>query len=233
MLLLATGCSMTFGQELPDEDREANAWAGIVAKHFGMHHENIASCGASNDRSVRVVIEYVAKYIAEGRDPRELFVIVGWTSGHRKEIAISRFEGLPGDGFYSTLFANYKNEHPVEVRRLYDLYVRDLYSERECRTRFVNQVVCLQSFLKIHSIQYLFVKSLPCCDPPWDEVAHQVALIDQRCFMGFHQDFNTFIACAQASGKPFGPKGHPLHEGHRIWSDEIIAYIKSSTYQDV
>ena len=43
------GCSWTFGEGVPADNR----WSNLVCKHFGAEEFNIASCGATNDTIMR------------------------------------------------------------------------------------------------------------------------------------------------------------------------------------
>jgi len=93
-ILYANGDSMTFGMEiLGDKDRrEANkdfAYPAELAKLLGIETTiNAAYCGAPNEFIFRKTMLDLLELEKMGHDPKETFVVVGWSSICRGEIYV-------------------------------------------------------------------------------------------------------------------------------------------------
>jgi len=90
--LYAVGCSHFAGSEIdgPEQStRTANslnkAIPGRLAKHFNLNYINVAKPAGSNGFIYRTVIEIVQEWIHKGRDPSELFFVLGWSTDERYE----------------------------------------------------------------------------------------------------------------------------------------------------
>ena len=95
MLLLANGCSNTYGYEISETVSicHKEAYPNHVAKYFGMDYKNISTPGCSNDYIVRTTIDWIE---TNNVDPNELFVVIGWTSCTRLS-----FTNKKGEHFWS------------------------------------------------------------------------------------------------------------------------------------
>jgi len=101
-ILYANGDSFTFGMEcLGDFDRTLANRDFAFPKHIGDYlncdqYINNAYNGASNDHIFKRTIVDLLELERQGVDPRDVFVIVGWSSLHRIEIDGSRWlEQIP------------------------------------------------------------------------------------------------------------------------------------------
>ena len=90
--LLAVGCSHMAGSEIEgagytsrSKTNLSKAWAGQVAKALNLNYINLAQTGGSNEYILRTTIEFVSNWVAQGRDPAELLVVIGWTTQERLE----------------------------------------------------------------------------------------------------------------------------------------------------
>jgi len=90
--LYAIGCSHMAGSEIEGPTLTANtknnvlhAWPGVIAKEYNLNYTNHSAPGGSNEFILRSTIDYVSKWLHEGRDPKKLFVAVGWTTNERVE----------------------------------------------------------------------------------------------------------------------------------------------------
>ena len=90
--LLAVGCSHMAGSEIAGpgvtdnlKQNTVNAWPGQLASMFNLNYINLSVPGGSNEFIFRSCIDFVSKWIASGRDPNDLFILVGWTTNERLE----------------------------------------------------------------------------------------------------------------------------------------------------
>ena len=93
-ILYANGESLTFGMEILGdysylEENKQSAWPAALARLAGIDQVlNRAHCGASNEFIHKRTIIDLTKMAAEGQDPRETVVAIGWSSICRQEIYI-------------------------------------------------------------------------------------------------------------------------------------------------
>ena len=90
--LYVSGCSHLAGSEIVEQGNTARTneavglvWPGLLAKEYGLNYINQCIPGASNDYIVRSTMQFVSKWIAQGRDPTELLVVIGWSTNERIE----------------------------------------------------------------------------------------------------------------------------------------------------
>jgi hypothetical protein len=90
--LYAIGCSHMVGSEISGPGvtervkvNVLNSWSGQLAKQYSLNYINHSEPGSSNEFAMRSTIDFVSKWLHEGRDPTELFVVVGWTTNERVE----------------------------------------------------------------------------------------------------------------------------------------------------
>lgn len=178
MHLLVTGDSWTFGSEIKDPnlpdtvsdwDPENNAyripkiWPTKLAKLINADDlTNISYPAASNDRIVRTTLSWITEnYIKPGISCEDdLFVIVGLTSPERKDF----YYRDPVDKHHAgwtTIWPNQTN-HPYHQRGMqpfFDNYRMYLWNQEEYVNRYVQQVLQLENFFKVHKIKYLFFQA--------------------------------------------------------------------------
>ena len=95
--LYANGDSWTHGDEIPDtknmnchSNRYYGSWPWLLSREL-----KIPLCindgvgGGSNGRIYRRTCAYIINYLAAGYDPKELLIVIGWTTSERSELAVS------------------------------------------------------------------------------------------------------------------------------------------------
>jgi hypothetical protein len=91
-ILIAGGCSFTFGNELSDDDGinpSANSWAALLAKKTDMKFINSAKGGLGNSGIARRVFSRLSDH-----DSKDLVVTVMWTFPSRYDWAMPRHRVL-------------------------------------------------------------------------------------------------------------------------------------------
>lgn len=77
---------------------------------------NDAQGGASNARIFRRTNDFINNWMGSGRDPKDLFICIGWTSPERSEVS-------SGEGIYSVTVQHCLRLHslPVDEKSLKDI----------------------------------------------------------------------------------------------------------------
>ena len=171
--LIVTGDSWTFGSEIinPDLPKDINEldesndiyriskiWPTLLKEKLNFNEiKNLGFPSASNDRAIRVLINYLTKkYISKNKSVDDLFVVVGLTSPERKDFYyksddISR---------WVTLWPAWEHKYnELGVNDLAKTYVTYFWNEEEFLNRYLNQLIYLQSFFKEYNIKYLIFQS--------------------------------------------------------------------------
>ena len=226
MLLFANGCSMTMGAELADPDN--TSFAALVAEHFGLDLFNAAYGGASNDRILRTTLTWISEYFRDGGKPDDLFVLVGWTSPDRREFGLSEEEGtIDANLFWRNIhmYTRFADSTP-DLDQLRKLIIRSFWCDRECMTRFLVTVNALQGVLASYGIGYLFLHALPACSVHPELAALAGSINAGRFFRLLEPQSDFFSITRDVWRVPMGPFQHPLEEGHKRWSVQLINYIE-------
>lgn len=160
--LITTGCSQTFGLEMPDilNNRSIpsiHSWPAELGKYLGLETINLAIPGAGNDYTVRSIVREIPKHI----NP-----IVGIAIGAR-----NRFEYIQKTTW---MFSGSWTEDLPEYFALMHTDLHDWY-------RTLSNIVYMQSFLEQRNLRYFFVTSWQghlLIDVP-DELMYLKNLIDE------------------------------------------------------
>lgn len=161
-LLYANGCSWTEGTEIPNDSKLPHCQNSMYYKswpyrlsqklHIPLCINEGAGAG-SNDRIYRKTTEYIVKYINSGRNPKDLLIVIGWTTCERTEVsALGTYIRVTTAGAYAPLITieksvqNDLDEYQKAYYRVYD----DVPSTK----RFVLMMITLRMLCKSHGIKY-------------------------------------------------------------------------------
>jgi hypothetical protein len=174
--LIVIGDSWTYGSEIRDPDftedikdwdsindeyRLPRIWPTKLSKMLGFEEcINLSYPAASNDRSVRVLINWLTQeYFSKSLPTDEIFVIVGLTSPERKDFYYKN-EEKEGDDFWMTLWPMWKHKYLQEpINELADTYVKYFWNKEEYTNRYVNQLFQLQTLFERYDIKHLFFQA--------------------------------------------------------------------------
>jgi len=238
MTLYANGCSMTKGYEIGgrtdgDSDhpsgvdidpiyRQNNAWPKLLADRLGMDCFNDAHVGGSNDRIIRMTLDWTTTYLQNNK-AEDLFVVIGWTTPHRNEFKTN------GKWFNISPRWNLitRKDTPFgrrigEINEFYANYISDEYVDN---TRSKNNMLLLQSWLKVNKISYLFCNGLITDILP-SHIPNIVDCIDQNFYYGYGDP--SLCMKTECDRFPSGPKNHPLEEGHKHWAGLLYDFIEKN-----
>lgn len=178
MTILVTGDSFTFGEELPNNK---DSWPMLLGISDVI---NRAGPGYSNDAIVKATVIAVENRKID-------YVIVAWTTPNRIEV-------------------NGQHLTPTSHRKygsICDQVFLD-WNEDWANTKFLTQVVLLDSYLRQRNIPYLFVRTFDVPEVDFGAWAKG-------------QIVEWMADC------PKGPGGHPLELGHQRIAERINEHIRN------
>ena len=252
MLLYATGDSFTYGAELaehPDrvvcydhEYRERHAYPTRLAKYLGLEQSiNEGMGGGSNTHMVRKAMTFLSQWIADGKSPSDVFVVIGWSMPRRIEffynqrIEEQKSEVKDIESGYIQYFPDCWNGprwgkgYTAEVNDFFETYHKYFSWSGESNTRYAIYLLSMQSFLKQHGFPYLFFNSCWEARPEISESGIIFSLIDQTRFPGLQNKKESMNHwCTYAAKKKQQPRGHPNEAAHGVWAEHLAEYITSN-----
>jgi len=147
--LLFVGCSFTAHSGFDNSNIANNHWPWLVSNHFDCYYQNAGIGGSSNEEIFYRTIENV---LIQQYD----LVVIMWSGLGRKWTYFSE----PNLDMYTIINPgpaglNSESEEVKSFRKLYLAHFNNLYMDLK---RWLQQIICLQSFLKDKSQPYVFVK---------------------------------------------------------------------------
>ena len=221
--LYANGCSFTLGDELSHP--EVQRFPSIIAKERGWDVVNQARCGAGNEEICRKTMDYLMDYIKDGKDVKDLVVIVGWSLVSRWEYYDNGWKGLTPNSVSG------RQDAPYYYYGLFQSTEKDMLD-------FMWEVMVVESFLKKHNIEYFFFKIDAGKHTMWNQTGAEIidgydtskvnklylenididkfpSLIDER------QTFREFAL--QYAG--LKPEYHPNEKAHQLFAEYLMRRI--------
>ncbi len=90
--LFVAGCSHLAGSEIEGAGKTersvgslSKAFPGKFAETFKLNYINSAVPGGSNEFIYRSTIEFAVNWVHQGRDPKDLLIMIGWSTDERIE----------------------------------------------------------------------------------------------------------------------------------------------------
>lgn len=225
MFLYANGCSLTAGSEAVD-DEQINyqyAFPSVIASMLGCGHLNAALPGGSNARIMKTTILWIEEWIASGKDPSELFVLIAWTGNDRLEVMYQ-------NETYHLLVHDLDSENyhqiPPMVRRYYESYLgavdnRDMIA--------LQNILLMESYLKSKNINYIFLNAIE----SWPtNLNHNRKLIydalDKKHYLDGGRDRGHMRQWLRDQGFPFAPGFHFRKDAYNAYAKMIVKYLHES-----
>ena len=215
MKLLTVGDSFTYGEELADRN---SAWPQLLASRLNYELINLGKPSASNDKILRTTLDYLATDTAD-------LVVIGWSNIGRSEHAdeFGYYDVWPGyqGGIFARDGFNWRNELVG--------YVSRYHNSEAIHRKFIQQVILLQSYLKLHGIKYVMLNIIQneyYKKKYFDGQQQFFEQVDKDAFLGF----NSSGMMEWTFGKPQGPNGHFLEEGHTIVANRIYEHIRNLSW---
>lgn len=222
-LLVANGCSMTYGDELTH--RHTDSWPAVLGHLLGIEVINLGACAGSNRRIVRTTVEQLDRCRTERQlKPSQVLVLSMWSR-------LNRFE-LYGDspdsqGGLAASFddGGWHRIHPAYIERGVDrtiTWYRHLQTDVGDRSTFLLDWITFDAWLTERGYPHGFMWAF---DPPasglFTGIEHYAGLLDTDRLLG---------SGIRPLGEPsffslgvelddLGPGKHPLARTHAYYAD--------------
>ena len=220
MRLFSNGCS--FLTSRPKDGVETFV-TKILAEEYGYQLHNLAMGGRGNDR-----VSFTTKLWFHQNGTEDVFAVIGWSSTHRHDY-------LTNDGWKKGRIPNMEstwrtwktgdNLKFITAQKGWDL-------DQQGEMRYLDHVLDLQNFFKLHSIPYVMYNALPNSVKIKNKDLDTYAkMIDHDRFFKFntsHYDFitqNNFIVSLEDP--------HPSMEGHVRWQEQLKEFIDANDLRTI
>lgn len=195
--VLCVGCSFTLGEEL--QNPKESSYPSLLQKMNNWDVINKGQKGGSNDRNIRIVFEEIKN--------RYDLVIVAWTLTTRKE-----WYDLKNNQFIDVSVVNDRGNSQSQW------YFKYNFHDEHEQTRWLTQVIGLQSFFKQINQSYLFCNTF---DPSPHVTNHElVSFVDTDNYVDWPNSMQTWVRDC-----PHGIGMHPLEKGHMQIANQISNFL--------
>jgi len=236
--LYVNGCSMSDGSCLiPYSDERIKIlglnqtnwdigfderWSKLLSDKLGLEEINEARHGGSNDRIVRMTIEWCNNNQDKINDT--LFVI-GWTN-------YDRFEFWDN---YLDRYVQVSNGEPTHndrddkrLRKVVEEYWKERHNFIQQKNKYVRNIILFQSFFKSNNLFYLFLDAI---GNQMDIIKNHKynSFIDEKNWWNYNESINSFADLAGYLNS-FGidyedGSGHPGIEAHKELSEQLYEIL--------
>lgn len=161
-ILYANGCSWTEGAEIPNpiplpycmSSKYYGSWPYRLSQKL-----NIPLCvnegagSGSNDRIFRKTQEYIIRYMSEGKDPKDLLIVNGWSTCERTEVSTEdTFARITTTSISGAI--NFMDKQLIEDLTQYQKAYYRIYDDRPNKIRNVLMMINLRILCEHYGIKY-------------------------------------------------------------------------------
>ena len=232
------GCSHASGAELPGDTGNGlvrhNSWCNQTAEKLGFTDiVNRAVPCSSNPHIIRETMEWCAEN--HTKDP---FVLISWTGTDRIFMRSPRQKKRNSQGVIRLTPGCLKTRPKEAAPELLKMYEELLYTEwgewRTIQTRFLQEILLLQTYLERLNIKYFFVTSITPLDS-WitrheqPQASLRAMLNTKRMYKQFEQEHDGvyYTTCRAKFPYEIAPNQHIGPDGQAWFADQITNYIKN------
>jgi len=220
MRLFSNGCSFLGPRPKDGVDTFTTR---ILAEQYNMELHNLAMGGRGNDR-----ISFTTKLWFQQNTAEDVFAVIGWTSTHRHDY-------LTNDGWKKGRIANMEstwrtwktgdNLKFISRQQGWDI-------DQQGQMRFLDHVLDLQNFFKLHQIPYVMYNSLPnTITTSNTDLETLKRSIDIKRFFEFDSSQYEFVNKNKLIVSPKDP--HPSKEGHEQWAEQLKEHIDANNLRTI
>jgi hypothetical protein len=229
--LYAIGCSHMAGSEIRGETHTTackenilGAWPGQLARMFKLNYTNHSAPGGSNEYIMRSTIDYVSKWIHQGRDPAELLVLVGWTTNERVEFTWEGNHIHWANGSDPKWYKENYGDFTTWFKAL-QLYHTDYNFGTFKKITYMTMV---NSFLKSVGVDHVQVNNCAAIlEPDWLHLRlkHLQHTFPDDVFYNKHDSFFEKYNTAENT-EHFTPWGHADKYIHSLFANDVKKFIE-------
>lgn len=225
-LLYANGDSWTHGDEISTDEidsasvRYYNSWPWFLSNNLDISVcVNDAIGGGSNARIFRKANEFIFKWLGKKYDPKDLTVVIGWTTQERTEIG----EGV---GIYPIQIQGplYLNDLPRDEKSLAN-YHKAFYETCSDRYMFLMTALYMVNLrLLCRSLRIKYYDFIAIGEQPQEYqkyINEQWGIELENMYMN-----GTWSAEAYEHNWSRYEFKHPTIETHKLWADILSKDIK-------
>lgn len=186
------------------------SYAGIVAKEFGFNLINQAQGGSSNASIIRRTREYIEHSIPD-------FIVIGWSTWEREEWYVDNVYYNVNSSGYDALPNNLKARYKAWVKRQNP----DTLTEKSKKTH--QDIFDLHRYLQEKNIKHLFFN---CMYNFVHTVLEPYNWSNQ--FLGPYDNDKSYYWYLKGQGMSTDKLYHYEADGHRVWAQFLIDYIREN-----
>ena len=225
-----------------DEYRLPRVWPGML----DYKSINKSEAGSSNDAIVRRVYRNVLSLLKK-HDPKDLFVIVGWSSPERKDFY---YRGKSHNSWDTLYPAQVEQDfsYDKDLKEFYRIYLEKFWNEEEYLERYIQQNLSLHHFLVNKNIKHLFFDTFyeaksTVIDRMWKSIDLEKKIEEwyrhDEYFIHYKDEFTKlreevfvefsmkdFLLNTYRGRDTMFDGQHPNEKGHRHWAVVINKLIK-------
>jgi len=230
--LIGVGCSHFAGSEIEGPEKSLRtayslnrAIPGRVAEHFKLNYINLAKPAGSNGYIYRTIIETVQEWINNGRDPSELFIVIGWSTDERYEFTWEGEHWHWANGKDASLI--YNNGIGPDFSTWFkalQLYNTDF--QFGAHKKLIN-ILTLHEYLKSRNVAYVQLASCAKIDPStWED---NEGILHGFPYHTFHEPTESFIdQYLETESEHFTPWLHADAYLHNKYAEKLIQFIETN-----
>lgn len=237
-ICLIAGCSHSAGSEIDGSEdsnyNRSNSFGNLLAGKLNRKPINIALTGATNQGIARSILEF---FKTHNIDPKDVFVIVGWTDSVRADVAID----WNGNYEKSNLGADWYSKTANDYLRVnmgwpgvFEKEMRIIKNTQDfmaTNTTYLeilsaNLVLQLQFYFKLHNIEYLMCNTQHVwSDAP--QLNFYYELFDTSRYIDYRYNNQCFYWKYKHLGydNPKAKYGHHNEVPHKLYATELYNFI--------
>jgi hypothetical protein len=218
-LLYTNGDSWTFGEEIPEtSDAEVTRYYNTWPWHLCQLTEiplcyNDAVGGGSNDRIFRRTTEFIFKWIGKQKNPKDLTIILGWSTPERTEVSLK-------DRHCRITTNAVLDSTASQVRKYQNVYY-SVYNDDQGILKQIRYMLTLRMFCQNLGITYYDFIAMG--DQP--EIYNNISVDKFNVPLTNLYGPNTWKKHVFLNNDPVYAHGHPTIETQKIWAEHLKEFF--------
>jgi hypothetical protein len=230
--LYSNGDSWTYGEEIGLDDMQQhlnekyyNSWPWFLSQELDIPIcINEAAGAGSNDRIYRKTYQFIKEYINKGKNPKELMIVIGWTTPERTEVGMSvndddvEYVRITAHSVLNT--SNNLSKMVMGDIEKYRNYFLNLYSENSGIQKQLMYMDNLRFLCKELDIDYYDFIAIGYWPPKIVNKARNLKIKLKNFYS--NDSFNNSVV---SNNWDTYPLKHPTPETHKKWANVLKKFI--------
>lgn len=213
MILLANGCSWTWGAGLEESFREESVYAALIAKKINRKLVNLSVGCASNQRILRTTFNWLSK---QNKDIwRSTIAIIQWTDESRYEYYVPDVKKSEDDN-WARININVALSPNEDYDRSHERikYRLETFTELEAAHHMLAYTSAMSYIFQCYGIQHYF------WSPSYGGLPYPRKVKD---FIDQNQKWMQILGTYERVSKT---DSHPSVKGHKEIAEQILNFVK-------